>query len=159
TKSFGRPPRISGSTTCRSSSSRTRTRSGRGCRSCAGPSRWSSGTRTMGRYSWPGTPRADGPGRGYLGPALSALLHPNSRCHLKKLRKAFLLYTAGRGDGPQDLMKGVILRVARGRKIASPHAKFEVAAVEGITDPTDFESIIKAVERWVTQRDPFEKPA
>jgi hypothetical protein len=107
----------------------------------------------MGRYTWPGVRLADGSGRVYLGPTVSALLHPGSRARLDDLDAAFLLFQPDDPRSPQEKLDEVVRRVAAGRRIAAD-GKVRFVPVAGLTDPTDYEKIIEAVGAWL-RRDPF----
>jgi hypothetical protein len=112
----------------------------------------------MGRYSWPGIPLADGSGRLYVGPTLSALCHENSHCNLRKVDKALLFYQKGLPGSPQPLLQRLLEQIQKARSRDEPHWAKPIlwAELEGIEDPTDYGVILAAIKKWMKREDPFD---
>jgi hypothetical protein len=110
----------------------------------------------MGQFVWPGLPFEDNgrQGRLYLGPTLSALFHPGSRfCDLQSLDRVYLLFQPQLADSPHALLHQVLKRICQARRIQAE--KLQLVPVPGITDPTHYEQIINALQKWLRGDDPF----
>jgi hypothetical protein len=108
----------------------------------------------MGRYSWPGLPLPDGSGRLYVGPTLSALFHPRTPRGLAGLERAFLLYQPDAQGSPHLLLQETLQRIGQSRGLTDVRQRVQFCPIPGITDPTDYDAIYKAVRRWLDD-DPF----
>jgi hypothetical protein len=112
----------------------------------------------MGVYPWPGLryEHNSRPGRVYLGPTLSALLHPASPYNdLNKLQGVFLLYTAHAPDSPHERLENLLRQLYRARGPAKLLERVHIVAVEGVTNPTDHAAIVQGIEDWIRRDDPF----
>ncbi len=108
----------------------------------------------MGRYTWPGLPLPDGAGRLYVGPTLSALFHPRSPHGLAGLDRAFLLYQPDTTGSSYELLQRTLHAVAGARGLGDVRQRVQFCPIPGITDPTDYDAIYKAIRRWLDD-DPF----
>jgi Sigma-54 interaction domain len=109
-------------------------------------------------FPWPGLPyEYEGRhGRLYLGPTLSALLHPGSRFKdLAALDGVFLLYPAKSAGGAPQRVQQLCREAykARGAEVKLLD-RLHLVPVEGVADPTAHESIMRGIEGWLGA-DPF----
>jgi hypothetical protein len=110
----------------------------------------------MGRFSWPGIPLADGSGRLYVGPTLSALFHRGSHRPLAQLERIFLLYQSDREGGPQQcqVLRNTLQAIGQARHIHHLAQRIVFQPISGLEDPTDYPAIIQALNNWLDD-DPF----
>src|SRR5262249_37358111 len=87
----------------------------------------------------------------YVGPTLSALFHARSAARLDGLNRAYLLYSSG---SSHEELEAAVKRIGRTRGI-DVNKRVEFVPIEGITDPTHLEGIIKKVEAWLKERERF----
>lgn len=108
----------------------------------------------MGRYSFPGLPLPDGSGRLFVGPTLSALFHPKTPRPLASIERAFFLYQPDSVGSSHEALQRTLLTVAQARGVRDARQRVQFCPIPGIADPTDYDTIYKAIRRWLGD-DPF----
>jgi hypothetical protein len=101
---------------------------------------------------WPGVPQAsDGTNSApYTGPTLSTLFHPNSPYHnLKDIDQAYLLHRYEESERiANDKIAETIKAICEARGVSFDDI-VRLVPIAGISDPTDHEEIISAIEKWI----------